>query len=126
MLRRSPLRRVSKKRAVQLREYSTRRERYLVANPICEVWLRENGWQKTGTAFEFEKASPVGPPIVLSALQLVRAFNAPRSIEIHHVNKRRGDMLNDETHWLAVSRKNHERIEENKAWARREGFLLNF
>ncbi len=57
---------------------------------------------------------------------LIERLGAPRSTEIHHTNKRRGEMLNDETHWLAVCRANHERIENDKAWARRAGFLLNF
>lgn len=35
-------------------------------------------------------------------------------------------MLLDENFWLAVCRKNHERIESNKNWAREQGFLLNF
>lgn len=53
-------------------------------------------------------------------------LGAPAATEIHHVAKRRGKMLLDENHWLAVCRANHERIENDKAWARREGFLLNF
>lgn len=35
-------------------------------------------------------------------------------------------MLLDENFWLAVCRANHERIENNKTWAREQGFLLNF
>ncbi len=53
-------------------------------------------------------------------------IQAPSATEIHHQAKRRGKMLNDERYWLAVCRKNHERIEADKAWARREGYLLNF
>jgi hypothetical protein len=53
-------------------------------------------------------------------------LDAPRATEIHHMNKRRGKMLLDESFWLAVCRKNHERIEQNKKWAREQGFLLNF
>lgn len=123
-LKRTPIRRVSTKRAKQLREYATRRDRYLAENPICEVWLRENGWQKKGAGLYEKTVGAVTVEIAADALS--ENVHAPASAEIHHVNKRRGAMLNDENHWLAVCRKNHERIENDKAWARREGFLLNF
>jgi hypothetical protein len=119
------MRRVSKKRERQLREYSTRRERYLAEHPVCEVWLREKGWHPSprmpGYFVRSERVTDH-----FSGETLIDKFGAPRSTEIHHTNKRRGEMLNDERFWLAVCRENHERIEGNKAWARREGFLLDF
>ena len=130
-LKRTPIRRVSTKRAAQLREYSTRREAYLARNPVCEVWLRENNWRvaKIGPmgVVWYERATIQGIDVVeVNATILFQNWRAPVSTEIHHTNKRRGEMLNDEIHWLAVCHANHERIENNKAWARREGFLLNF
>lgn len=61
-----------------------------------------------------------------TAYWIFRKFAAPCATEIHHKAKRRGKMLLDENFWLAVCRENHERIEADKAWARREGYLLNF
>jgi hypothetical protein len=50
----------------------------------------------------------------------------PLSTEIHHKNKRRGADLLEPHFWLAVSQDAHRRIEENKAWARAECYLLDF
>lgn len=119
--RRTPIRRVSLKRASQIREYSKLRATYLELHPICEVWCRENGWQWiSGNEYVSQLSERVTGDWLISIL------HAPRATEIHHVNKRRGAMLNDETHWLAVCRRNHDRIENDKAWARREVYLLNF
>lgn len=41
-MRRTPLRRVSKKRGKELREYSTTRKAYLLANPFCRVCNSRN------------------------------------------------------------------------------------
>lgn len=130
-LKRSRLRAVSKKRAGQFREYSEKRKAYLIANPVCEVWLRLNNWRRSRTgllgAAWYERASNGGVEFAeVSATILLQNFRAPASTEIHHTNKRRGEMLNDESYWLAVCRENHERIENNKSWARENGFLLNF
>lgn len=38
IIRRTPLKRVSAKRAKQLREYSKRRKAFLAANPTCGVF----------------------------------------------------------------------------------------
>ena len=42
--------------------------------------------------------------------------------EVHHKRGRIGDLLLDETHWLAVSRKGHVKIEMNPRWAKEMGF----
>jgi hypothetical protein len=121
--RRTYLRAVSVKRAEQLREYAKRRAAYLRTHPVCEVWLRENRWQakEFGT---YERAN--GNGIQIATTSGLVLLGAPLAIEIHHIAKRRGAMLLDETHWLAVCRANHERIEGNKKWARHAGFLLDF
>ncbi len=106
-----PLPRVTKKRAKQLREYSKRRKAFLEAHPICQVWLKENSVTET---------------TVSVAMLLLIYPQAPRSTEVHHRGKRRGEALLDESLWLACCQKNHERIEQNKSWARANGFLLNF
>lgn len=124
-LRRSkPIRKVSTKRAAQLRDYAKLRQAYLAAHPICEVWLRENKWSQHPTNPEIWQQT-TGTLKQSTKFSLI-ASGAPEATEIHHTNKRRGAMLNDQTHWLAVCRENHERIENNKAWARANGYLLNF
>lgn len=122
LLRRSkPIRKVSTKRARQLREYNARRVYFLREHPICQVWLRENGWTHGEDGwFYSDKMSQV------SSVFLMHVHRAPASTEVHHVAKRRGAMLNDERHWLAVCRHNHDRIESNKSWARANGYLTNF
>ena len=44
--------------------------------------------------------------------------------EIHHMNSRNGDRLNDESYWLAVSRVGHNWIPKNPKEARRLGWLI--
>lgn len=124
MLKRTPIRRVSVKRAAELDEYRKRRPIFLREHPICEVWLKENGWKWEAPRCYVRNGETM--VIFKKAEDLLLNHKAARSDQIHHVNKRRGAMLNDERHWLAVCRKNHERIENDKAWARREGYLLNF
>lgn len=124
--RTSGLRRVSKKRAAELRLYSAARKRYLSAHPICEVWCRERKFQLLGPGPTGEILYQSAYPLAnFTATELLN-LDAPRATEIHHMNKRRGKMLLDENFWLAVSHASHERIEMNKAWAREQGLLLNF
>jgi hypothetical protein len=122
-LRRTALRRVSKKRAKQLREYSTRRERYLRAHPICEVWCSENRfrWINDRT---YEQGGLDGNLRILDASQLFGAYRAPVATEIHHTNGRTGDRLTDESFWLAVCRQSHEWIHGNPKKSRSLGFLV--
>lgn len=119
-LKRTPLRRVSTTRAAELRLYSLRRKRFLAENPVCEVFLILGGWKKIGPA---KWTTILGEPADLNALL---AGGCPASTQVHHKNKRRRAMLLNEDFWMAVSRENHERIENNKSWAREKGFLLNF
>lgn len=121
MLRRTPLRRhskrirkVSQKRADQLKEYYAARSRFLSDHPICMVWLVEHGFTNVHTILDS------------SSVVMFHKMGAPNATEIHHANKRHGARLLDETHWWSVCRAAHERIENNKAWARAKGFLLNF
>ena len=125
LLRRSkPIRKVSLKRARQLREYSARRIYFLREHPVCQVWLRENGWsQDIEHSHLWSRGFPAESVMTLKALLM---NGAPAATEIHHRAKRRGEMLNDERNWLAVCRHNHERIEQNKSWARANGYLANF
>ena len=126
-----PLRRVSKKRARQNRIYDKKRVAFLAMHPICQVWLQEHGWLEKVPFFHqrdtvWFRANESGSKIQASKDELIARYNAPLSTEIHHVNKRRGEMLNDERYWLAVCRENHDKIEGNKRWARERGYLTDF
>lgn len=46
------------------------------------------------------------------------------STEIHHVNDRYGDKLNDETYWKATDRACHQWVHLNPKSAREMGFLI--
>ena len=88
----SQLRSASKKRAVQLLEYSKRRKAFLAAHPFCAVCI-----------------------ILLRPPQL--------ATEIHHKSGRVGAMLNDEKHWLGVSREGHNFLHSYPSIARALGLL---
>jgi cytochrome c553 len=86
-LRRTALRRCSKKHAKELATYRILRLAYISENPICEM----QGCHKQAT-------------------------------QIHHKAKR-GKNLNAIDTWLACCASCHARIEDNKTWARAEGYL---
>ncbi len=118
-LRRTPLRRVSKKRAKQLRDYSVIRAAFLLEHPVCEVWMKENGWKRTdGARIHNEK-----PGHFDASAQDLFDIGAPRSVEIHHRNRRNGARLNDPAYFIAVSRTGHEFIHNNPSKAREMGLL---
>lgn len=123
-----PMRRVSKKRAAEMRLYSKLRVEFLNAHPICAVWLAENGWERClwGSLDGYTKQR--GPDckkwiaVEYAFAQELSALGAPRSTEIHHREGRGPNFLRTET-WLAVSAQNHRRIHRNPSWARANGFL---
>ena len=126
---RKPLRRVAKKRAKHLREYSARVKVWLIEHPVCEVWCRENGWQWASySELLGARYTRISAPYYLIdfCAKSLFANGAPSATQCHHMNKRRGVRLLDESYWLAVCDENHKRIENNKAWARANGYLLNF
>ncbi len=120
-LRRTPIRRVSKKRAKQLREYSAARKVFLAAHPICEVWCANNNWEWIAPS-QYSRKGWSGIERIESGAELL-AGGAPAAEEVHHTNRRNGDRLNDEKHWLAVSREWHFWIHANPSAAREKGWL---
>lgn len=115
-MKRSPLKRLSDRRLVETDLYRYRIKRFLLDHPYCQAWLAEHG---------------VSEEIALTQNGVVTLTNGirvsiPLATEVHHKNKRRGADLLDQTHWLAVSTPYHRQIEENKAWARAQGYLLHF
>lgn len=119
----TPIRRVSTKRARQLRQYSTARKAFLVAHPYCQVWLKEHGFTESEALAGKGSVSLVRIDVGVTTRALVVV---PIAEEVHHVRKRRGAALLDETHWLAVSVEMHNKIERNKSWARARGYLARF
>jgi hypothetical protein len=114
-VRRRALAPISDLRREESALYQLRRRTFLLRHPYCQVWLAEHGLAEAGVVRDGGRAR-LGSDWVA----------APLSTEIHHRNKRRGEDLLDQRHWLAVSREAHRRIESDKAWARARGYLLDF
>jgi len=112
---RTPLRRISARRLTETTLYRYRRTQFLLAHPYCQVWLVEQGIAETDAVRLHGRVQLGGVTVSI-----------PLSTEIHHVNKRRGTDLFDPRFWLAVSPGAHRQIESNKAWARAQGYLLDF
>lgn len=114
-LRRTPIRRVSLKRAKQNREYAKKRKAFLEAHPFCQLTIQREG---------FNEQIVIEDNGDMSVPNIDFNFRCPRATEIHHVRGRIGTMLNDETHWLAVSREGHEWIHQHPSEARKRGWLV--
>jgi hypothetical protein len=121
-LRRTPIRRVSKKRQRDMREYARLRKEFLEENPVDQIWLAEHGFKMTRDPMTGWYETVHG--ICYSVNELLSDLRAPHATEVHHRAKRGKNYLNVST-WLALGRENHERVEQNKSWARAQGFLDN-
>jgi hypothetical protein len=101
--RRTPLRKVSTKRAKQNREYTKRRKAFLARATYCEVnWALLN---EIGVTLQF------------------LARECPRATEIHHKAGRIGEAPNDESNWITVSREGHCWLHDHPSQARARGWL---
>ena len=116
-MKRTPIRRVSVKRARELKEYTRLRAQFMAERPVCGVWLAERGW----TQVEFTDPFYSRDGLTVPAEHLL-AIGAPRSEECHHREGRGKNYLNVST-WLAVSAQAHRRIHDTPSWARANGFL---
>lgn len=47
-----------------------------------------------------------------------------KSVEVHHKKGRAGDLLLDETYWLAVSEEGHRKIHDYPVWAAENNFKI--
>ena len=105
--RKTPLRKTSKRRQQEYKEYMRKREKFLAMHPICQVWMLQNGLDDR------------------CALRVADAeyVNAPRSTEIHHKNGRNSKNYLDESTWMAVCHEAHVRIHAHPSWAREMGYL---
>lgn len=119
-MKRSPLRKVSKKREKLNREYSKLRKEYLDAHPICQIWLDDNGWRQwTETPPSYYKdGHPSIPAIVLKM-----SYGAPWATECHH-RRGRGRFLLDTSTWMALSFDMHRWVHNNPAQAYAKGYML--
>lgn len=127
-MKRSPIRRMSAKRAAESKAYTFARSQFLAEHPLCQVTLREagipeevalNAWRHVIN--ERGGVSPVGLRIFWDG----KIVAISRSHQIHHRNKRNGTRLTDARWFLAVSLVKHDEIENNKTWARTRGYLLD-
>jgi hypothetical protein len=119
-LRRTPLRKVSTKRARELREYSKKRKVFLNRLPLCQVWLEKHGVpiaQQTEIQAAFHKCG------ILGSVR-VNGMAVPLSCDVHHRAGRSGTNYLDESTWLAVCRAEHEFIHQHPSEARRRGWLV--
>lgn len=109
--RKTPLRRMSKRRQGEYKEYMKLREQFLMDNPVCQVWLSEHALIGT---HDFE------------AIAAAVIFGAPQSTEIHHKccgKNRKATYLRPDT-WMAVSKQGHRFIHDNPKLAYERGWLL--
>ena len=96
--RKTPLRKQSKRRQEESKEYMRKRSAFLAAHPLCEVWLYCFGL----------------------------SFDCPQSTEIHHKccgKNRKATYLRKDT-WMAVSAWGHDFIHKNPKLAYERGWLL--
>ena len=96
--RKTPLRRVSKKRAKESRIYSAKRRAFLEAHPICGCGVQRHLF---GELFVCQR----------------------RAVDVHHTKGRTGGNYLDEKTWLAVCRPHHIWIHNNPSKARKMGLL---
>lgn len=120
---RKGLRAVSTRRRRELKEYAERRASFLA--------LPENRWCPVVAAgvCEITRTGPVIEDETLKCgirvtIRKIVPYTKRRATDIHHKAGREGKRLNDEHHWLAVSREGHEWIHANPNEARRRGWLI--
>lgn len=104
-MKRTPLRRCSKKQAAALKQYAVLRKEYLADHPFCEC--------------QFVLHVINGVSLFLSDMPSCQEASS----QIHHM-KRRGKNLNDTFTWMAVCRDHHREIETHATAARKVGLIL--
>jgi hypothetical protein len=114
-LKRSPLRKVSKKRQGESAIYSKLRKKYLAEHPYCEWWLAERGL----TENDIENGR-----VQWNNGFTIKWITPPPSAEIHHKRGRFGSRLNDTRYWMAVSSEGHAWIHKNTGEAYEKGYLI--
>ena len=113
-MKRTPLKKVSKKRAGQNNTYSKLRKEFLAAHPYCQWWLAEHGLTEANV-------SKLGFVTLDDAV----VANVPTAIDIHHKRGRFGSRLNETEFWMAVSREGHDAIHKNPNYSYQKGYMIN-
>ena len=94
-MRRSPLKKVSEKYGEELEKFHRKvKPKWLLEHPGCQV--------------------EITPEILCNSIN---------GVTIHHM-KGRGKYLNNKRWFLTVCTDCHRKIENNKKWARNEGYIL--
>lgn len=110
---RTKLRPVSKRRSTERKDYNRLKAEYLEAHPFDQIYIAIRGLNEDTIIRSDGYFQENG-----------RRYRVARSDQIHHRNKGRGRRLNDTRWWMATSRLSHDLVEDNKEWAREEGYLL--
>lgn len=118
--RKTPLRRMGKRRQGEYKEYMRKRAIFFEKHPICQLWCDENNWADNGDGTYTDL---IHGQETYDAEKLMKWWRAPESNSLHHKNGRNGKNYLDESTWMACSAANHARIEANKSWARANGYL---
>ena len=100
-MKRTPLRRVSAKRAEQDKIYFARLPSWKKENPKCAACI-----------------------FVRDAIDDIPIFREPNKTRDCHHMMGRGKYYLDESTWIPVCRRCHRYIEDNKNWAREKKFIL--
>lgn len=122
MIRRTPLRRVSKKRAKESRIYSSLVSEFLKEHPFCQFQLEQID-RAPNEAQIVASWRMAGEPVNFKIWVKGKLVTLKRSKDVHHVHKRGPNYLKVET-WKAVARSAHEWIHNNPGQARRLGWLV--
>jgi hypothetical protein len=129
MKRSTPLKRtgslnaMSPRRRKESAEYAKLRVAFLVANPICRIWMEQNGWSGPGIATGLYRH---GRTLKLATRAELVAKGAWESCDIHHTfcGANRGKHYLNTNTWMAVSRKGHDIIHSDHTYARDRGWII--
>ena len=123
---RKKLRNVSKNKREQDKIYSKLRRELIKENPICQCWLKNNGWSLLpggdGVSIVYYRAIPLSPVETATPEQLIYIYGALVSESCHHTRGRGRYYLAKET-FMAVSNHWHRWIEDHKDQAIAKGWL---
>lgn len=131
-LKRTRLKPVSDKRRKEMAQYSEAREVFMKHRPMCEAWLKLNGFsqsemeniQANAVIALWEGRQPAVIPASKNEEMILLGLpkRCPFSYDLHHT-KKRGKHYLDVSTWMAVSRQIHRLIHDAPKWARAEGLL---
>lgn len=121
-MKRTPISRVSKKMRAKKAIYRPLADAYLKKHFLCMIDLAEHDLDPTIGPVVHEGRILAGK-WVKGTLLWLPANHIQRSRDVHHKAGRLGANLIDQSTWMAVSRRNHDRIHQNPGWARAMGYL---